>query len=209
MADRFRIVLSGTLTASEVFAHRHHLTSTVVTTAQAIAVASAAAWAAGADAGFLENFPNTTTWNRITAYGLNADGSPDGDLGQVIINQMGSSTLKPLPNQCAWVVTLRTSDLSRRGRGRMFLPAPDSGHLGNAGRVLPTSVAQVATGIQTYLNTLNTAGTTCCIRSDAAPASLPAFKPITSLDMGDVLDTIRARRDAMVETRTNRPITQG
>jgi hypothetical protein len=111
----------------------------------------------------------------------------------------GTSTAECLPFQCAPVVTLRTDTLSRAGRGRFYAPslAVDSlagGRMSTAARDTLTDAAQ------DLVQGLTSAGGTLVIYHRGSGTTTP----VTSLDVGDVIDTQRRRRSKLIEARTSR-----
>ena len=114
----------------------------------------------------------------------------------------GTSTKSP---QAALVLSLRTSVPGPSGRGRLYWPALAVG-LDSNFRVNPTITTAAATGAATYLEALSAA-----IRDNAGlfpwtqvllavVSPTRALKtPVTRIQVGDVLDTQRRRRDALPE----------
>lgn len=115
----------------------------------------------------------------------------------------GTGTLQ-LPNQVATVVSLRTGVPGARGRGRIYLPllamSPEP-----TGRIPASYRTALAATVATMLNGLN---------SDIAPYGSPSGARlavasgvgtigdnpvVVQARVGDVLDTQRRRRDALVE----------
>lgn len=113
----------------------------------------------------------------------------------------GGSGTATHPFQTSFVTSLRTQYPGAQGRGRLYWPATgillDSTTL----RVTSTVVASTLTGVKTFLTDIQSA-----VAVSAGPAPLTvwsrtgsAFHGVTSLRMGDVLDTQRRRRDALAE----------
>lgn len=121
---------------------------------------------------------------------------------------VGTGTLR-LPLQAAVVISLRTDTPGGRGRGRLYWPACGA-TLSTAGRLSSPTETVVVGAAQTYLRGI----------SDAMDASVPP-DPLTSihlavrsrtakttphvnrLQVGDVVDTQRRRRDALPENYAN------
>lgn len=118
------------------------------------------------------------------------------------LNHAGTSADEELPPQNSMACSTRTALPTRAGRGRFFLP--------------PYAVTTVASARATGLTRTRTA--TACqgfiqhLSDNAFPAVVyhRGFNTgdlITSIDVGDVFDTQRRRRNALTETRTSLPIT--
>lgn len=117
------------------------------------------------------------------------------------VTRPGTSEAVCLPFQVTPVVSLRTDDASRRGRGRFYAPslAVDAQA---GGRMTPTVQSDLATAAAGMLLALQAAGLTPVLLSRDTLAT----REITSVDVGDVLDTQRRRRNALIETRVSEPV---
>lgn len=113
----------------------------------------------------------------------------------------GTSEATCLPFQCAPVVTLRTATLSRAGRGRFYAPSLAVDQV-SAGRMLTTARDTLADAAEDLVQGLTSAGGNLVIyHRGSGTTSL-----VTSLDVGDVIDTQRRRRNKLIESRTSRAI---
>lgn len=120
------------------------------------------------------------------------------NLGQVQTAQtlVGTDASGPLPPQCCVVVSMRTAVFNKSGRGRFYLPAFGVDVLA-AGRLPTTARSQVTTAAQKMVQSLNGAGYTVCIYHRATKT----HDNVVSVNVGDVYDTQRRRRDKLVESR--------
>lgn len=109
------------------------------------------------------------------------------------------------PNQIALVATL-TTGLSRgmACRGRMFFPVPAVVMEDSDGRLSTASATAAATNVAALLNNLNaaTGGCTVGIFSKGGLSGVGASRPVTGVEVGRVLDTMRTRRSALIEARS-------
>lgn len=117
------------------------------------------------------------------------------NFGSTSVTGTGSSF--SLPPQCAPVVTFRTAKSGPRYRGRMYLPPFTVASCTVAGRLVSTGIGNTLPVLQSGFNGLITAGFIPVVRSRKFHTS----EPITSLEIGDVIDTQRRRRNAISETR--------
>jgi hypothetical protein len=107
----------------------------------------------------------------------------------------------PHPFQSAIVSSLRTVTPGASGRGRLYWPATGVALQATTLRVLNTQVANILAAVKTYLSSIETA-----IEVTLPGVSLVVWSrtkvtayPVTSIQMGDVLDVQRRRRDVAIE----------
>lgn len=111
---------------------------------------------------------------------------------------IGSATSESLPYQCAPAVSFRTNLATRAGRGRFYAPSLAVEFVA-AGKM--TSAAQTALldGAEAMVNSLASAGLTVVLYGRTSHAT----QTVTRVDVGDVIDTQRRRRNKLVENRVS------
>lgn len=192
--------------------YRHRLIGTypgeswsfgIHTSGNASLAAAQAAWTSGITAFFSVAYAATlctdvnaieaTTVELNQATGKQLTGATDPR------NDAGTNAGECLPFQCAPVVSLRTATLSRAGRGRFYAPSLAVDQVAN-GRMVAGAQTALANSALAMLQALDNAGQTPVIYH----RTLGTVTNITSLDVGDVIDTQRRRRNKLIEARTSR-----
>lgn len=124
---------------------------------------------------------------------------------------VGATTSTTLPPQCSLVVTLKSTIAHGRGsKGRMYLPGI-SVIIGTDGKVASTSVGTIATNLQSFFNLMGNDADLPgrLILASKAPNILGvgAFNQnVTSIAVGDVIDTQRRRRNGLSEVYTTKAL---
>jgi hypothetical protein len=126
--------------------------------------------------------------------------------GVVIAAATGTATITPtgtpsiaLPPQCAVVVSLGTAHAGPAHRGRMYFPAIVPADITATGRIDPTNVGQLLAAVNAAF---------AAAISGSAVLQLVVYSrvgrstdPVLTLSVGDVVDTVRRRRDKLIENR--------
>jgi hypothetical protein len=130
--------------------------------------------------------------------------------GQILSTAVGSGTLVgtsgsgPLPPQIAVCVSLRTAFSGARFRGRFYLPSPVTSTLATTGRLATTNVATFATALSSaFAAALSGVPLSFLVIYSRVGRST---SPVLTLDVGDVFDTQRRRRDKLVEVRNSQAV---
>lgn len=194
----YELITRGTLHGAEQFSYSCAVTGSGSLSDAATAAADANA-AMHAASGFDATFDDGVAWSDILVNQI-----PDGG-GVVIDSQIvtaadaGADTGGSCPYQIAVVVSKLTGFSGSRNRGRMFLPPPATAELTAAGRLDVAGVTAIAAGITAWKNSLIGDGFTPVLVSPSQSANIV----ITSFRVGNVLDTMRSRRNALAEVYTS------
>lgn len=113
----------------------------------------------------------------------------------------GTASGNALPQEVAVVASLRTATPGPKGRGRMYLPPLSVSKCTVVGRVDAAAQANLSATVAAALGELNTGGFDPILFTPNQ-----SDRPITSVDVGDVFDAQRRRRDKLVETRISTPV---
>ena len=169
--------------------------------------AAQAAWATAVDllwngTGATDNIKqyckSTTTMTTASTAELSA--LTGKQLGRVesALSLVGTAAGESLPPQLSIVVSLRTALATRAGRGRIYLPPFATGSV-TAARLTGAQLNVVRDAAKGMLDSLITSTYLPCIYH----RSTKLFDLITTIDVGDVFDTQRRRRNKLIETRAS------
>lgn len=200
-----RLRAIGAWSGGDIFNFGLHVDSTasLQATATAWAAAITDAWeGTGTPAGSLTTYyTDEMTVNAASAVSLVTATGQQIERIDVPLSLTGTSTGQQLPPQLALVVSLRTILATKRGRGRFYLPAMATNAL-SSGRCLPAAQTAVLNGWGRALNSLVAAGATPVVWS----IGLPTPPVVSRIEVGDVFDTQRRRRDQLTEARVSTTI---
>jgi hypothetical protein len=107
------------------------------------------------------------------------------------------------PFQTSIVSSLRTGGTGGSSRGRLYWPATGIGIVATNLRPTGGNVSSALTGVKTYLTSITAAITPTLTNAPILSVWSrlgAATLPVSSILMGDVLDTQRRRRDTLVES---------
>jgi hypothetical protein len=138
---------------------------------------------------------------EVKAARIGADGKYIGQPRSVVLSKAGGGPSLVYPPQVALAVSLGTTRRGATGRGRIFLPAPAMSIGGNTGRISTTDRNAVAGSVAQLLNDLNNQPRIDAFAPSVVIASSKGYNTeVNSVRVGDVLDTIRTRRNEMGES---------
>lgn len=127
----------------------------------------------------------------------------------------GGASGQSFPPQCTLVASLRTAQRIGPGsHGRMYIPGFIS-DIGSNGHAQATDITNFTNNFRTFVNGLNTqfAATSSYVIVNGRQHTTknltvvpPQAHRVTSVRVGDVIDTQRRRRDGLHEVYTTQPI---
>lgn len=156
---------------------------------------------------------NTKISNQYACYGvkvaqLNTDGTTVADSVRYFDASQpyaGNSTTTSFPPQIALVATLMTGTARGLGaKGRMYLPGVQASLDGNA-KISSTDRGNIATNLAAMFSGINAdadvpGSVITASFGRVSPATAGVNVPIVSVRVGNVYDTQRRRRNALVES---------
>jgi len=204
MADLVKVAIQGQLPGGEVWSinpvwriNDHPQTVTVgecqaiVTAVNAIVIPTSirTLWSSG----------TTVTGCRVEA--RTVAGELDSLAEGVRAVPVAGTGANPHTFQTALVVSLRSPLAGASGRGRLYLPATGQQLSVNSLRPPPSDMTSILSGAKTYLTAIQAAVTSQVPDSILAVWSrtLNTTLGVTRIQVGDVLDVQRRRRDQQIE----------
>lgn len=196
----FRSDFQGSLYGIEQFQHGLHWSST--DSSAGLAADLAAAWLTLlANAAVNTYFRTSVVWDQVNVSELGATpAAPIITSAQAVIADGGASADNSLPAQCAPCLSLTTATAGSRARGRMYLPPPDVTAVTISGRLDSAFRTAVVSALDTFFATMGANAATPVVVS--AVGGVYTTYPVTTIRLGDVVDTQRRRRNSIAEVYT-------
>jgi hypothetical protein len=145
-------------------------------------------------------FPTSVQWTQLKVYEVDpVTGDATTEPEVRVLTDAGSATGVPfLTNQDAFAVTTQKLPRDKRSRNRFYLPTMQAGVLDSVGRVRGTFVDDMQTQLK-FSDHAHKADDLWTYVVYSPTSHL--FTEIDRYFSGDVMDTIRRRRNKLVETR--------
>jgi len=163
------------------------------------------------------NISGAVTLTDLTLYAIGANGrvistdvGPAKAVGtpKAAIDGANAGTLLPL--QVANVISLRTANSTRRGRGRVYLPGVTSTSItGTNGTLNGTFRTNIVGTFNTFITAMGIGGalTPPWVRPVVIGSPWTTYYVVKELRIGNLLDTQRRRRRQIEETYTSATVT--
>jgi hypothetical protein len=202
----YRGTVKGHLEGGEIFNFSMHfsgVTGQAATGATELADAVTLMWSGtNSPAGNITAlYPASIGVDGVTFDELDSSGH-NVQQGRAALSLVGTGTDEPLPPQCAVVVSLRSNTPTRAGRGRFYLPSPVTTTVIDQ-RLDSAAQGDILHGALAMLNHMKGLSLTPVVfhRFDSTVTG------VVTIDVGDVFDTQRRRRNKLVETRVSATLT--
>jgi len=207
MADLLKVSILGQLPGGEVWSinpvFRIGPPGDIITSAEAVAIVNGVN-AITVPTGVRNVMSSNTLITGVRLEARFLDGSLEIVSEGARATPIGGTGLVAHPYQNALVTSLRTNTPGAAGRGRLYVPATGVTLQAASLRLLNTDVTSYVTGMRTYLTAIDTA-----IETALGPVNAQlvvwsrkgsSTAVVNRLQMGDVIDTQRRRRDTLFET---------
>lgn len=200
-----RLRSSGSLPSGEIFVYSMYVQRDDATPMSIAELAAAAdAWQNALKTGGTPLTPiysTNTIWSTMVADLIDVlDGKvTERAFGTVTMAGTATGGIPPLPPGVAVAVTLRSATAGPTGRGRFYLPPPTNAQVSTLGRMTPTTLSTYSGALANAFTVLN--GLTNPIIPCIYSRTHRVVHPCISGDVGDVYDSMRTRRDKLVEAR--------
>lgn len=146
-------------------------------------------------------FPTSTKWTMLKVYNVTeATGdTPDDPVVRVLSDHGAGTGVPVLTHQDALCITIQTSARDRQSRNRFYLPTMVAGVLADSGHVRGTFIDDIQTQLK-FAQDAHLAEDVSWQYCVYSPSEHVASN-IQRWYSGDVMDTIRRRRNKLVENR--------
>lgn len=151
------------------------------------------------DAAFAGANSSDTTLTEVSVYGYPLGGPNATSVGRAAVTGVaGTATVGLMPDQVCTVLTLLTGNASRRGRGRMYLPATCL-NLSSSHQIPSAIMAAWTAGAKDFFDRINADGAI----GDVAVVSIAgsATRVVTDVRMDSRVDIQRRRADQQAPER--------
>lgn len=166
---------------------------------------NAVTWAAdvwngvGGSPGIGAEYTGGTIMTRVTTAQLDVAPPYRTDFSrETDVTHAGTALGNASPQQVAIVVSLRTANAGRKGRGRLYLPGPAAAALTSLGQLATADQGHFLASLLAAWGVSNAAGERPVIFSK----TLGTATAITTFGMGERLDTQSRRIDKVTQVRT-------
>lgn len=178
--------------------HSQKVGGVLTDAATAFVTACGVLWTTGDTTGIRPDIASTVASTECSTAEL--DPLTGHQLGRIVtaFAHPGTSASASLPPQLSVVGSMRTALATRAGRGRFYLP-PMAANVNSAGRVDGTVLTHIVNTLQDFLQSMATSLYPPVIYHRASKT----YTDVVSVDVGDVFDTQRRRRNKLIETRTS------
>lgn len=211
MAQILRVSITGAMPSSEVWSVNPVFAvggdfGTPVSATQAQTIATAIA-AIAVPTGLLQFMTSSTTVTGCRVEARSLAGVLEVQAEGVKATPTPGSGASAHPFQTSIVFSLRTATPGPRGRGRLYWPATGVTMTASSLRLGSGFPTSGLSGFKTYLSGIESAieatlpGVSFAVWSRTSSSTAN----VTSVQVGDVLDTQRRRRDATIEAITSTP----
>jgi len=196
----FRSDFQGSLYGIEEFQHGLHWNSS--DSSAGLASDLAAAWLTLlADTAINTYFRTNVIWDQVNVSELGTTpANPILTSAQAVIADGGTSSDPGLPAQCSPCLSLTTSTAGSRARGRMYLPPPDTTAMTTTGRLDSAFRTAMVNALDTFFATMGSNAASPVVVSSVG--GVYTTYPVTTIRLGDVVDTQRRRRNNIAEVYT-------
>lgn len=205
MADIIRCSINGAMPSGEVWSVNPVFALSVgsVVTGTELAAAAAAINGLTIPTTIRSSMSAGTTFTGVRLEARNFDGELEAQAEAVRGTPVAGSSSVTLPFQAAAVLSLRSLAGGARGRGRLYWPLTGMVLVSTTSRILGTTVTSLLTAFEEYLGFIESSindNIDETVRLAVWSRTGQSASSVSRLQMGDVMDTQRRRRDAVTES---------
>jgi len=148
-------------------------------------------------------FPASSTWQGVRVAEINEANGDTVAVAEAALTGISYSSNGALPAEVAECVTIRP--VTGLTTGRFYLPPIDNTSCTLAGQMTSTAQTTLADRLQTFFQT-DLGGASSPLRLGIYSRKTHNYVGATSVQVGNVYDSQRRRRNKLVESRTTRSV---
>lgn len=210
-----KLTVSGTVAGEDIWSNSYSISTQDGSSGEEMfADLNPAALATAAQAFYCQGGQSMMTYNRLSTIKLALIGTDGKTIGEPKIydypNPPAGQATFTVPPQDSIVISLLTDTIrGLANRGRIYAPAGFGDVTSSSGRLNATTVTFLVNKAVTWINAINTFAQT------ASPAGIVvinsavragASHPVTGVEVGNLVDTQRRRRNRLSEAYTTAPL---
>lgn len=176
----FRVSQQGILPSLDVWVSNFHVQSS--NTLAAVHTAASSGLASFWNNTYKAYCTPGTTLTQVVTTELDIATGKNKQAQLTTNNIAGTGVAPSLPNQCCVLVSLRTANAGKSGRGRQYLPGLAIANLASNGTLLATTRDAIDTAYQSFINGLTSTGQVVILHGGYAGKinGVPQYKSLTS-----------------------------
>lgn len=207
MADVIRCSITGSMPSGEVWSVNPVFALTVgqVVTGLELSAAAATINTLTIPTTIRSSMSQGTTFTGVRLEARDFDGTLEAQAENVRATPIAGTSSVTLPFQAAAVLSLRALAGGASGRGRLYWPLTGMVLVSTTSRILPATVSALLSAFEEYLGFIEqaiNASVDETVRLAVWSRTNQSASSVARLQMGDVMDTQRRRRDAVTESYT-------
>jgi hypothetical protein len=202
----FRLIATGALPAGDIWMTGFQVDADAGEDAASTLASWVTAWALFWNGtGASDDFKSLAKTTLTTIEQTSTEVGPDGkNVTQAVatVALAGTATDDSMPGETSPVISLRTANASKAGRGRLYLPCVTEASNAGSGVIVTGSQTQLADAAQNLIQSLNGAN----MAVGVFHRFTNTFDPVTACDVANLFRVQRRRQNKVTTVRSRRTV---